>query len=62
MVEAGTKISVVGDGSEYLALALSRIVELSAGQIVIDGEDISQVDIAQVRESITVLDKEPVLF
>ena len=62
MVEAGTKISVVGDGSEYLALALSRIVELSAGQIVIDGEDISQLDIAQVRESITVLDKEPVLF
>ena len=53
---------MVGDGSEYLALALSRIVELSAGQIVIDGEDISQLDIAQVRESITVLDKEPVLF
>ena len=62
VVEAGTKISVVGHGSEYLALALSRIVELSAGQIVIDGEDIAQVDIAQVRESITVLDKEPVLF
>lgn len=62
VVEPGTKISVAGASAEYLGLALSRMLELSEGQIVIDGEDISKVDIGQVRESITVLDKEPVLF
>ena len=65
VVEPGMNISVIGRagaGKSTLALALARIVELSAGQILIDGEDISKIDIAQVREKITVITKEPTLF
>ena len=45
-----------------MSLALSRIVELYAGQIVIDGVSISDIDINQVREKVTVIAQDPTLF
>ena len=57
-VPAGIKVGVVGRtgaGKSTMSLALSRIVEICAGKIVIDGVNISEIDINQVREVITVI-------
>ena len=51
-VEPGSKVGVVGRtgaGKSTISLALSRIVELCGGQILIDGQDISKIDIHLVR-------------
>ena len=51
-VEPGMKVGVVGRtgaGKSTISLALSRIVELCGGQILIDGQDISKIDIQLVR-------------
>ena len=48
VVEPGTKIGVVGRtgaGKSTIAMALSRIIELAGGQIVIDGMDIASFDV-----------------
>ena len=45
-----------------MSLALSRIVELYAGKIMIDGVSISDIDINQVREKVTVIAQDPTLF
>ena len=45
-----------------MSLAMSRIVELCGGYIEIDGVNISEIDINQVREKITVIAQDPTLF
>lgn len=64
-VPPGTKVGVVGRtgaGKSTMSLALSRIVELCGGKIEIDGVNISEIDINQVREKITVIAQDPTLF
>ena len=64
-VEPGTKVGVVGRtgaGKSTISLALSRIVELCGGKILIDGQDISQIDLNLVREKITLIAQDPTLF
>jgi len=64
-VEPGTKIGIVGRtgaGKSTICLSLSRIVELCAGRIEIDGVDISKVSIEKVREKVTVISQDPTLF
>ena len=51
-VNAGEKIGVVGRtgaGKSTLSLALSRIIELYGGEILIDGVDIGSVKINDLR-------------
>ena len=45
-----------------MSLALSRIVEICGGRILIDGVNISEIDINQVRKVITVIAQDPTLF
>ena len=57
-VPPGLKVGVVGRtgaGKSTISLALSRIVEICGGQIAIDGTNISDIDIAQVRDKVTVI-------
>ena len=58
IVDPGTKIGVVGRtgaGKSTICISLSRIVELFEGQIDIDGLDISQLDLQQLRAKVTVI-------
>lgn len=43
-------------------MALTRIIEICGGSIKVDGVDINQIDINQVREVITIIPQEPTLF
>jgi len=61
----GQKIGIVGRtgaGKSTLCLALCRIIEKFKGSITIDGIDISTVGISDLRDRITIIPQEPVLF
>ena len=57
-VAPGLKLGVVGRtgaGKSTMSLALSRIVDICAGKIEVDGVNLLDIDINQVREKITVI-------
>lgn len=57
-VNAGEKIGVVGRtgaGKSTICLSLSRIVEIAGGKMLIDGEDIKDLPLKEVRAKITVI-------
>lgn len=59
------KIGLVGRtgaGKSTVGLALSRIIELFRGQIIIDGQDISRVPLDILRKRITIIPQDPTLF
>jgi ATP-binding cassette subfamily C (CFTR/MRP) protein 1 len=49
-------------GKSTLLQALFRIIELSKGQIEIDGVDISKIGLAQLRQRLAIIPQEPLLF
>lgn len=64
-IEPGQKIGIVGRtgaGKSTLCLALCRIIEKLEGSIEIDGVDISTVGLADLRDQITIIPQDPVLF
>ncbi|KAJ2649364.1 Transporter of the ATP-binding cassette (ABC) [Coemansia sp. RSA 1250] len=59
------KVGIVGRtgaGKSTLTLALLRIMEASAGRIVIDGIDIGKIGVGDLRSQLTIIPQEPVLF
>jgi len=64
-VEAGHKVGIVGRsgcGKSTMGLALSRILEVDSGQVLIDGVEVNKVDLETLRSRITVIPQDPVIF
>jgi ATP-binding cassette subfamily B protein len=64
-IEAGKKVALVGESGEgktTLTNLLLRLYEPTKGNIIIDGQEITQVSRASLRKSVAVVFQEPNLF
>ncbi|KAM3597276.1 uncharacterized protein V6R79_002334 [Siganus canaliculatus] len=64
-IHAGEKVGIVGRtgaGKSSLTLGLFRIIEAAEGHIFIDGVDIAQLGLHDLRSRITIIPQDPVLF
>lgn len=64
-INAREKVGIVGRtgaGKSSLTLALFRALEADTGKIVVDGMDVSQIGLQDLRENITIVPQDPTLF
>ena len=64
-VKSNEKVGIVGRtgaGKSSITLTLFRIIELDEGQISIDGIDISTLGLHSLRNKLTIIPQDPVLF
>lgn len=64
-IPAGSKVAIVGrtgSGKSSLSLALFRILEPAEGTIYIDNIDIRKITLEKLRQSLTIVSQEPIIF
>jgi ABC-type multidrug transport system fused ATPase/permease subunit len=64
-IKGGERVGVVGRtgaGKSSLTLALFRILEAAGGKIIIDGVDISEIGLHDLRSIISIIPQDPQLF
>ncbi len=64
-VTAGTTVALVGatgSGKTTLVQLLPRLYDVTEGAVRIDGADVRDVDVAQLRHAIAIVDDDPFLF
>lgn len=64
-IKGGQKIGIVGRtgaGKSTLINCISRICEIEKGTMEIDGVNISEIPISQLRDVVTVIPQDPTLF
>jgi ATP-binding cassette subfamily B protein len=65
VIEAGTSVALVGgtgSGKTTLARLIPRFYDLQAGRILLDGTDVTQVQLLQLRHSVATVFEETFLF
>jgi len=64
-VKAGERVGIVGRtgaGKSSMALSLLRFTEFSGGKISINGRDIASVNLLDLRQRVTIIPQDPVIF
>ncbi|MBU4336964.1 MAG: ABC transporter ATP-binding protein/permease, partial [Actinobacteria bacterium] len=64
-IQAGERVGVVGptgSGKSTLVTLLHRVFDPESGQVLLDGVDLRELDLEQVRAVVAVVDQRPVLI
>lgn len=64
-ISAGERVGVVGStgsGKTTLVTLLHRVFDPQSGRVLLDGVDLRELDLEQVRAAVTVVDQRPLLF
>ncbi|MFL5827908.1 MAG: ABC transporter ATP-binding protein [Thermoleophilaceae bacterium] len=64
-VEAGSTVALVGatgSGKSTLVMLLPRLYDVTAGELLVDGADVRDVDLVELRQQVAFVSDDPFLF